>query len=138
MLAAAGSGAVSPPPPQPATNAATSTADRSAHKARKDACARAPVRAANHSESGSCTISAVSTDTPDLPLVSIVFLAYNRREELALSLEQMLRGSTYPASRLQVIVVDNASEDDTAAMVRSDFPEAELVVNPVNVGASGW
>jgi GT2 family glycosyltransferase len=80
----------------------------------------------------------VSPTSPQQPTVSIVFLAYNRREELAVSLTEMLERSSFPRDRLQVIVVDNASTDDTAAMVRSDFPAVELVVNPDNVGASGW
>jgi GT2 family glycosyltransferase len=80
----------------------------------------------------------VSSDTPALPTISIVFLAYNRRHELTISLTEMLERSTYPAERLQVIVVDNASEDGTADMVRERFGGVELIVNPENVGASGW
>lgn len=34
----------------------------------------------------------------------------------------------------EVIVVDNASEDDSAAMVRDQFPEANLIVNDSNLG----
>ncbi len=33
-----------------------------------------------------------------------------------------------------VIVVDNASPDDSAAMVRAEFPQAELIVNAENLG----
>lgn len=72
------------------------------------------------------------------PPVSIVFLAYNRREELAVSLEQVLDHLDYPADRLEVIVVDNASADGTADMVRTRFPRVQLIRNPDNVGASGW
>lgn len=76
--------------------------------------------------------------TIELPRVSIVYLVYNRREELAVSLEQMLGGG-YPRDRLEVIVVDNASTDDTAAYVREHFSDdVQLIVNPANVGASGW
>lgn len=35
---------------------------------------------------------------------------------------------------LQAIVVDNASRDDSVAMLRRDFPQLQLIVNPVNVG----
>ncbi len=34
----------------------------------------------------------------------------------------------------RVVVVDNASPDDSVAMVRADFPQAELIVSPVNGG----
>jgi len=74
----------------------------------------------------------------DWPLVSIVFVAYNRRDELAISLEHVFDRLDYPADRLEVIVVDNASEDETAEMVRERFPRAELIRNPENVGASAW
>lgn len=34
----------------------------------------------------------------------------------------------------QVVVVDNASSDDSVAMVRSEFPEVTLIASPVNLG----
>jgi GT2 family glycosyltransferase len=77
----------------------------------------------------------MSEDWPD---VSIVFVAYNRREQLAVSLEHVLKSLDYPADRLEVIVVDNASEDDTEGMVRERFPRVQLIRNPSNVGASAW
>ena len=75
---------------------------------------------------------------PAWPLVSIVFLAYNRRDELARSLTEVLERLEYPGDRLEVIVVDNASTDGTADMVRARFPRAQLIRNPENVGTSGW
>ncbi len=36
----------------------------------------------------------------------------------------------------QVVVVDNASTDDSVAMVRQHFPQATLMVNPINGGYS--
>jgi N-acetylglucosaminyl-diphospho-decaprenol L-rhamnosyltransferase len=36
--------------------------------------------------------------------------------------------------RTQVIVVDNASRDDSVAVLRRDFPQHELIANPDNVG----
>ncbi|MEO8392755.1 MAG: glycosyltransferase, partial [Chloroflexota bacterium] len=36
----------------------------------------------------------------------------------------------------QVVVVDNASPDDSAAMVRRDFPQAQLIVSETNNGYS--
>ena len=70
--------------------------------------------------------------------VSIVFVAYNRRDKLAISLDHVLERLDYPADLLEVIVVDNASEDGTAEMVRERFPQVQLIVNPENVGASAW
>ena len=72
------------------------------------------------------------------PLVSVVFLAYNRREQLAVSLDRILEHTDYPHDRLEVIVVDNASEDGTAEWVREHHPGVQVIRNPVNVGVSGW
>jgi GT2 family glycosyltransferase len=72
------------------------------------------------------------------PSVSIVFLAYNRRDELAHSLGQVLEHLDYPVGRLEVIVVDNASSDGTAGMVRECFPGVRLLANARNEGASAW
>jgi len=73
----------------------------------------------------------------DWPLVSIVFLAFNRREALAVSLQQVLEHLDYPADRLEVIVVDNASTDGTAEMVGERFPDVRVMRNVENVGMSG-
>ncbi len=72
------------------------------------------------------------------PLVSIVFLAFNRRAQLAVSLERVLEHLDYPHDRLEVVVVDNASVDGTADMVTERFPAVRVIRNPVNVGASAW
>ena len=36
--------------------------------------------------------------------------------------------------RLQVVIIDNASRDDSAALLRSDFSDCELIFNSRNVG----
>lgn len=73
-----------------------------------------------------------------LPSVTIVFLVFNRREELRRSLREMLERSDYPADRVDVIVVDNASTDGSAAMVRDEFPAVRLVERAENIGVSAW
>jgi len=73
-----------------------------------------------------------------LPSVTIVFLVYNRREELRTSLRHMLEGSDYDPDRVDVIVVDNASEDGSADMVRTEFPQVQLIARDANCGVSGW
>jgi len=72
------------------------------------------------------------------PLVTVNILAFNRREELSRTLGTVLGDLDYPADRLEVVVVDNASADGTAEMVRERFPSVDLVVNPDNVGVAGW
>lgn len=72
------------------------------------------------------------------PQVSIVFLAHDRREQLATSLDAMLSLSDYPRERVEPIVVDNASSDGTAALVRAAFPEVSLVERGHNSGVSAF
>lgn len=73
-----------------------------------------------------------------LPTISIVFLVYNRRVELQESLLKMTRESDYPAHLVDVIVVDNASDDGSSDMVRAQFPEVKLLRRESNCGVSGW
>ncbi len=50
------------------------------------------------------------------PFVSIVVPVYNRADEIGACLESLL-SLDYPASKREIIVVDDASEDRTAAVV---------------------
>lgn len=70
--------------------------------------------------------------------VTVVFLAYNRRDELRRSLTKTLEELDYPADLLDVIVVDNASTDGTAEMLAAEFPAVRVVSRPTNSGVSGW
>ena len=71
------------------------------------------------------------------PSVSVVFLVYNRREDLRESLQQM-RAIEYDHEVLEFIVVDNASSDGSAAMVEAEFPDVRLIVREENCGVSGF
>jgi N-acetylglucosaminyl-diphospho-decaprenol L-rhamnosyltransferase len=62
----------------------------------------------------------------------IVIVNYNTRDLLRDCLASLYesRGDfTY-----QVCVVDNGSRDDSAAMVRQEFPQAQLIASPINGG----
>ena len=78
------------------------------------------------------------TSNAPLPTVTIVFLVYNRCEELRTSLREMLGNDDYPSDRVDVIVVDNASDDGSAAMVEGEFPQVQLIRRTENCGVSGW
>ena len=84
------------------------------------------------------TAHAQADGTATAPTVSIVFLVYNRREELRTSLRNMLAESDYPRGRVDVIVVDNASDDGSAEMVQDEFPDVRLIRRDRNCGVSGW
>jgi GT2 family glycosyltransferase len=83
-------------------------------------------------------ISSPPNGSRPVPTVTIVFLVFNRREELRTSLRRMLEDSDYDPDRVDVIVVDNASSDDSGAMVRKEFPQVQVIARDRNVGVSGW
>ncbi len=67
--------------------------------------------------------------------LSIIIVNWNTRELLAQclqSVEQNVR--TFKRSNVQTFVVDNASTDGSAAMVRERFPWVTLIENTENVG----
>ena len=67
------------------------------------------------------------------PTVSIVVTTYNGRNQLEPCLTA-LASLDYPADRFQVVVVDNASTDDTWAFVARRFPWVRVVRNTQNLG----
>lgn len=66
-----------------------------------------------------------------MPLLSVLLVHWNTRDDLRESLEA-LRDFPYSHGDQEVIVVDNASEDGAAQMVRESFPETRLLANPEN------
>ena len=69
------------------------------------------------------------------PLVSIVSVCWNRKNEIHESLLR-IREIDYP--NLEIIVVDNASTDGTATMIESVFPEVRLLHMPENSGVAAY
>lgn len=69
---------------------------------------------------------------PIRPHVTVVVVSFNTRELTRRCLHSIHaeRGSL----EVEVVVVDNASEDGSAAMVRQEFPQAILIANPENRG----
>jgi GT2 family glycosyltransferase len=65
--------------------------------------------------------------------VAIIVLTWNQRD-FTLDCLASLAQLDYPADRLQVIVVDNGSQDGTAADVRSRFPAVTVIENGENLG----
>lgn len=64
--------------------------------------------------------------------VTIVVLTHNRRDELCRTLAHLTALPECPS----IIVVDNASSDDTAFAVRSRFPAVRIIRLPHNIGAA--
>jgi GT2 family glycosyltransferase len=68
------------------------------------------------------------------PLISTVILNWNGREYLPACLRSVKR-QTYPNT--EIILVDNASTDDSVETIRNFFSDLRLVVNPKNIGYGG-
>ena len=66
----------------------------------------------------------------EAPILSVVVVSWNVREDLHECLRSLWRDGEKLA--MEVIVVDNASDDGTAEMVRQEFPQVRLVVNERN------
>jgi len=61
------------------------------------------------------------------PLVSVVIVNWNRKDDLRECLES-IRNQTY--KNIEIIVVDNHSTDGSIKIVRKEFPEVKLIVMP--------
>jgi GT2 family glycosyltransferase len=63
-------------------------------------------------------------------MISVIIVNYNREDLLQQCLES-LRGQSF--KDFEIIAVDNASQDDSVAMVKSCYPEAKLIQNTANL-----
>lgn len=64
--------------------------------------------------------------------VSIIVLSYNTKELLRSCLESIY--NYLPKEIFEVIVLDNASKDGSAEMVKKDFPQVNLIISEKNLG----
>lgn len=62
------------------------------------------------------------------PLVTVVIPTYNRKNNLKLLIESILQ-SDYPQDKLEIIVVDDASNDGTPEEIAKLFPNVKIIVN---------
>ena len=65
------------------------------------------------------------------PVVSIIIVNWNTADLLAACLASIARGTTVPH---EVLVVDNASTDDSCLRVSADFPKVRLFPQSENLG----
>lgn len=67
--------------------------------------------------------------------LSIIIVSYNTRDFLQKCLESIY-DSSLENLKFEVIVVDNASSDNTCAKVKKDFPKIKCIENRENLGFS--
>jgi GT2 family glycosyltransferase len=68
----------------------------------------------------------------DMPRVSIVIVTFNSREDIEVCLASLAQHR--PAVDHEVVIVDNASTDGTAAFVRERWPSARVIEAGGNLG----
>lgn len=68
------------------------------------------------------------------PELAIVIVSYNVRDDLARCLESLAQHP--PATPHEIVVVDNASTDGSAGMVRERWPAVQVIALPENRGFS--
>jgi GT2 family glycosyltransferase len=68
------------------------------------------------------------------PLISVVVLNWNGAQVVEGCLRSLQEQTYHP---LEIIIVDNASTDRSADLIRERFPEFKLIVNPANLGFGG-
>lgn len=67
------------------------------------------------------------------PDVSVIIVNWNTRDDLRECLRS-LHPSLHPGVAMEIIVVDNASWDDSVVMVKREFPDVKLIENRLNEG----
>jgi hypothetical protein len=64
--------------------------------------------------------------------LAIIIVSYNTRDMLRACLNSL--SAAAEGLRYAIFVVDNASVDGSAEMVRQEFPNVDLTINPANLG----
>ncbi|MBA7610853.1 N-acetylglucosaminyl-diphospho-decaprenol L-rhamnosyltransferase [subsurface metagenome] len=64
--------------------------------------------------------------------LSVIIVNYNAGRHLAACIQSLMTNT--PAVPMEIIIVDNASMDDSITRVRQAFPEVKILTNPENVG----
>ncbi len=93
-----------------------------------------PSNPRGRNKSHPCTNTNHERESRMPPLVYIIVLNYNRRDDTLECLESLFR-IDYP--NYIVLVVDNASSDGTAEAVRKAYPDAEVLENEKNLMYAG-
>ena len=81
----------------------------------------------------------MQTEQPSSPFVTVVMPVRNEGELIDLSLNAVL-GQDYPADRMEVLVADGRSDDDTAeriAKIAETDPRVRLLDNPGRIVSTG-
>lgn len=80
-------------------------------------------------------IKKMNANSDNLPLLTVVIVNFNSFENTRQSIQSLLE---YPPdkARLNIIVVDNASSDNSVEQLKSIFPQVKIIANTENLGFS--
>ncbi|MFH1413464.1 MAG: glycosyltransferase family 2 protein, partial [Candidatus Omnitrophota bacterium] len=65
------------------------------------------------------------------PLVSIVVVNYNGRQYLKKCFRALSK-LNYPGNKIEILMVDNCSDDDSVNLVKKNFPKVKILKNDIN------
>jgi len=74
-----------------------------------------------------------SNQYTDYPNVSIIILTFNGSEYIKPLLDSLLN-QTFPQERMEILVVDNASNDETLRIIRENFTSVKIIALEKNIG----
>ncbi len=69
------------------------------------------------------------------PLVSVITLNWNRKEDVARTISLILKQTYEPK---EILMVDNGSTDGSVEWIRQCFPKVRIVALPENTGVQGY
>ena len=72
-------------------------------------------------------------DIYSYPLITVSIVNLNGSNYLKDCLES-LKKLNYPTEKIEIIIVDNGSNDDSVEFVRNNYPEVKLICNNGNLG----
>src|SRR5260221_516748 len=75
-------------------------------------------------------------DSRSFPLTSIIIVNFNGHHLLEACLTSLTQ-LDYPQKKIEIILVDNNSSDDSVSFVMQHFPQVKIVQNTENLGFSG-
>lgn len=68
--------------------------------------------------------------------LSIIIVNYKTKDLTLQTLDSVFKAES-PPGKMEVILVDNASNDGTVSVVRNRFPQVKIIVNQKNLGFAG-
>ncbi|MCE7946689.1 MAG: glycosyltransferase family 2 protein [Chloroflexi bacterium CFX4] len=69
-----------------------------------------------------------------MPTLTLIYVTYNSAATIRAALDSALALHLPPNLSMRVVVVDNASQDGTPALITAYYPQVQVLVNPKNVG----